>query len=548
MSDLSTIVDDAIAASNAWQPVGATSRGFHEHDARLGDRSAAAVEGRMADVRSLLDRVGKLDRASLTEHDPAGHGPYDADLLERRLKWELTEHEHVRYGHRHPGGYLATIGSGCNGLVIRDFAPLDDRLRSLVGRLNDVPRLLEQAKANLTDPLRPHVETAIEQAAGMKALFARDLPEAASKSSDDALKQQFEAANKAALAAVDAFGAWLKSDLLPKASDEFAWGADTFRKLLSETDSIDEPLDVLIRRGEEDLRAHQQAMRDVAAQIDPSADPRAVVDAVSREHGTPDELLPSVVALLEELRQFSIDAGLCTMPTDVRITVTETPGFSRMTTQAACSTPGPFETRAKEAYYYVTPPDAAWPADRIESYMKFFNHYSIAGVSAHEAYPGHYVHLTYLHRAKSVAGRYLLSITPIEGWAHYVEQVMVEAGYADGDPRFHLMQIREALLRLARYRCAFGLHAEGWSTQRAVEFFINEGFAAPVIAERETRRGVMGPNYYAYTMGKHEILRLREKIKAREGASFNLTRFHDDLMQLPYPVSTIEKIMLETKA
>ena len=232
------------------------------------------------------------------------------------------------------------------------------------------------------------------------------------------------------------------------------------------------------------------------------------------------------------------------MPTDVRIAVTETPGFSRMTTQAACSTPGPFETRAKEAYYYVTPPDAAWPADRIESYMKFFNRYSIAGVSAHEAYPGHYVHLTFLNRAQSAAGKYLLSITPVEGWAHYVEQLMVEANYGDGNPRFHLMQIREALMRLARYRCAFGLHAEGWSVQQAIDFFINEAFATPVIAERETRRGVIGPNYYAYTMGKHQILRLRDKLKARDGTNFNLANFHDSLMQLPYPVSSIERIML----
>jgi uncharacterized protein (DUF885 family) len=539
MSELSSIVDDYITATNAWQPVGATSRGFHEHDARLGDRSAVAVDRRMAEVRGLLGRVAMLNAGALP-----GEEPYERDLLERRLKWELTENEHVRYWQRHPGGYLATVGSGCNGLVIRDFAPLDDRLRALVGRLGDVPRLLDQAKANLRDPLRAHVETSIEQAAGMRALFERDLPDAASKSGDAALKQQFDAASKAALAAVDAFAAWMKSDLLSKASDDFAWGAETMRKLLSETDSIDEPLDALIKRGEDDLRAHQQATRDVAAKIDPSGDPRDVVDAVSREHGAPEDLLPSVVALLEELRQFSVDAKLCTMPTDVRIAVTETSGFSRMTTQAACSTPGPFETKAKEAYYYVTPPDGAWPADRIEAYMKFFNRHSIAGVSAHEAYPGHYVHLTFLHRAKSAAGKYLLSITPIEGWAHYVEQLMVEAGYAGGNPRFHLMQIREALMRLARYRCAFGLHAEGWSVQQAIDFFINEAFATPVIAERETRRGVIGPNYYAYTMGKHQILRLREKVKARDGASFDLRRFHDELMQLPYPVSTIERMMV----
>ncbi len=539
MTVFSQLVDDYIAGTNAWQPAGASSRGFHEDDGRLGDRSSRAIEGRMAAVRAFLDRAAKIDRASLI-----GHEAYDLDLLERRLKWELTENEHVRSWQRSPAGYLGSIGSACNGLVIRDFAPLDERVRSLVGRLRAVPALLSQAKGNLTDPSRAHVETSIEQAVGMRALFLRDLPDAVARSSDASLKREFAAANDAALAAVDGFGAWMKSDLLPKASDAFAWGADSMRKLLSETDSIDEQLDVLIARGEDDLHVHQQMLRDVAAKIDPSAAAADVVDAVSRDHPAPDQLLPGVVALLEELRQFSIDAGICTMPTDVRIAVTETPGFSRMTTQAACSTPGPFETRAKEAYYYVTPPDAAWPAERIESYMKFFNRHSIAGVSAHEAYPGHYVHLTYLHRAKSVAGRYLLSITPIEGWAHYVEQVMVEAGYADGDPRFHLMQIREALLRLARYRCAFGLHAEGWSTQQAVDFFMKEGFATQVIAERETRRGVMGPNYYAYTMGKHEILRLRTKLKARDGAGFNLIRFHDELMQLPYPVSTIEKIML----
>ncbi len=192
----------------------------------------------------------------------------------------------------------------------------------------------------------------------------------------------------------------------------------------------------------------------------------------------------------------------------------------------------------------MTSTDAEWPAERIESYLKFFNRWSIPGVTAHEAYPGHYVHLTYLHRASSEIGRYLLTTTTVEGWAHYIEQVMVEAGYADGDPRFHIMQIREALLRLCRYRCAFGLHAEGWSVQQAIDFFVKEGFATPVIAERETRRGILGPNYYAYTMGKHQILQLREKLRNRDGKKFDQTRFHDEFMQLPYPVATIERIML----
>lgn len=528
-----------IDSTNAHQPGAATSRGFHERDGELGDRSLVSIEGRIEDVRKMLSGLRAIDRSALS-----ADARHDADLLERRMQWEITDFEEVRSWQRSPGAALGTIGGACNGLVIRDFGPLDDRVRSLVGRLRAAPKLLEQAKENMRDPSRYHVETAIEAGMGLRALFERDLPAAIEPSKDDGLKREFADANRDISRAVEAYVEWMKTELMPRARDEFAWGSATFAKLLAQTDSIDEPLGALVVRGEEDLRAHQDALREVAAKIDAKASPNDVVDAVSKDHPTGDALLKHVEDLLEDLRQFSIDAKLCTMPTDVRIGVAETPGFSRMTTQAACSTPGPFETRAKEAYYYVTSPDAAWPAERIESYLKFFNRWSIPGVTAHEAYPGHYVHLTYLHRASSEIGRYLLTTTTVEGWAHYIEQVMVEAGYADGDPRFHIMQIREALLRLCRYRCAFGLHAEGWSVQQAIDFFVKEGFATPVIAERETRRGILGPNYYAYTMGKHQILQLREKLRNRDGKKFDQTRFHDEFMQLPYPVATIERIML----
>jgi hypothetical protein len=417
-------------------------------------------------------------------------------------------------------------------------------VRALTGRLRGAPALLEQSKANMRDPTRYHVQTAIEAGTGMRALFERDLPDAVAPLDDAALKQEFDQARRDALAAVDAYVSWMRSDLAPRAGEDFAWGPELIAKLLSQTDAVDEPIGMLVRRGEEDLREHQDLLREVAAKIDPSQEPAQVVEAVAADHPEPAALLPFVGDLLEDLRQFSIDAGLCTMPTEVRIGVAETPGFSRMTTQAACSPPGPFEKNATAAYYYVTPADATWPAERIESYMRFFNRWSIPGVTAHEAYPGHYVHLTYLHRARSVLGRYLMTTTTIEGWAHYIEQVLVEAGYGGGDPRYQLMQLREALLRLCRYRCAFGLHAEGWSFERAVEFFVKEGYTSPVIAERETRRGVLGPNYYAYTLGKHQILALRSQLRERDGSKFDLRAFHDAFMQQPYPVSTIARAML----
>jgi uncharacterized protein (DUF885 family) len=283
---------------------------------------------------------------------------------------------------------------------------------------------------------------------------------------------------------------------------------------------------------------------ELAGQIDAAKSPAEVVDGVSLVHPTPERLIPDTAKTLEELRQFAIDTRMASMPTEVRIEVTETPSFARSTTQAACSTPGPFEKVATEAYYYVTPPDEAWPAERTEAYLKFFNSYSLPGITAHEAYPGHYVHISWLHKSQRKLPQFLLTTTATEGWAHYIEQVLVEAGYGDGDPRYEIMQLREALLRLCRYLCSFGLHTQNWSIDEAIAFFEREGYATKPIAERETRRGVMGPGYYAYTLGKHEILALREKLKAKEGSGYDQLAFHDAFMKLPYPVSIIESMLL----
>ncbi len=537
--DLQDLVRDYMDAALAYAPAGATARGFHQHDHRLEDRSREAIDGRRRTLQKQLDRAVAIDASRLSPSERA-----DRELIERRLRWELTDIDEVQSWRRNPGGYLGTIGASLNGLVIRDFAPLKERAKVLVSRLRETPRLLDQAKANVEEPSRIHVETAIEQGMGLRSLFLRDLPDALSGLDDNVLLGEFEAASTDALGAVEAYVAWMKDDLLPRATDEFAWGADRIGKLLRYVDFVDRPLEELVKRGREDLRAHQERLRDVASRIKPGASPAEVVDEVSRDHPVPEGLLPDTEALLEDLRQFSIDARLCTIPTEVRIQVKETPGFSRATVQAACSPPGAWEKNATEAYYYVTPPDPAWPPERTEAYLKFFNRHSMPGITAHEAYPGHYVHLTYLWNAASDAGKFLLTTTAIEGWAHYVEQLMIEAGYGDGDPRLEIMQIREALLRLCRYLAAFGMHTQGWTFEQTVRFFIDEGYATPLIAERETRRGVIGPVYYAYTLGKHEILDLREKFRRKAGAAYDQRTFHDHLMQLPYPVQVIEGMLL----
>jgi uncharacterized protein (DUF885 family) len=487
----------------------------------------------------LLRDIDALDASDLSSAEKR-----EAELLKRRIQWEIVDSEELQSWRRSPGSYLGQIGGGLNGLIIRNFAPLEERARSVVSRLGQVPRLLEQAKANLAACERTHVETAIEQSAGLKVLLGQNLPEALRDVNDASLQSEIDGALSYATSALDSFALWLKTDLLLNANDDFGYGTERFKKLLSYVDFVDTPLDELEKRGRDDLAATQSRLKELCAQIDASKSPVEVVDEVSRDHPTPERLLADTDALLEELRRFSIDRRLATMPTDVRIRVADTPSFARMTTQAACSTPGAFERKATEAYYYVTPPDPSWPAERTEAYLKFFNRYSIPGVTAHEAYPGHYVHISWLHKNPRKLPHFLMTTTTVEGWAHYVELAFVEAGYGDGDPRYEIMQCREALMRLCRYLASIGLHTQGWTIEQSIAFFEHEGYATKPIAERETRRGVMGPGYYAYTLGKHQILSLRDKLRAKQGPSFDQLSFHDAFMQLPYPVAMIEEIML----
>jgi len=533
------IANEWIAAALRNSPAGATSLGIHDYDGDLPDRSREATEAHARDLHGFLRRLEAVAPASLAVEDRPDH-----ELLRRRIRWELVSIEELQSWRRSPGGYLGAIGGGANGLIIRDFAPLAERAKSVIARLRQAPRLLEQGKANLNGCPPVYVETGIEQAAGMRILLQRDLPDALSALEDASLRADFEAAQQDALTAIESFAAWMKDELLPRSTGDYAYGEDHFRKLLSYTDFVDRPLAELEQRGLDDLRANQAQLKELAAKIDSSKTPAEVVDLVSQDHPTPERLIPDTDALLDELRDFAVERRLATMPTDVRIRIAETPSFARMTTQAACSTPGPFEQNATEAYYYVTPPDPSWSAERTEAFLKFFNRYSIPGITAHEAYPGHYVHISWLRKGVRKLPHFLMTTTTVEGWAHYVEQVFIEAGYGDGDPRYHIMQVREALMRLCRYLVSIGLHTQGWTFQQGVDFFLKEGFATQPIAEREARRGTIGPNYYAYTLGKHEILSLRDKLKAKQGAQYDQLAFHDAFMKLPYPVPIIEQIML----
>jgi hypothetical protein len=224
-----------------------------------------------------------------------------------------------------------------------------------------------------------------------------------------------------------------------------------------------------------------------------------------------------------------------TPPTRERLAVAETPEYARALSLASLAAPGPFERASDDAFYYVTPPDPARGATAAEEHLSHFNRYALQIISIHEAYPGHYYQQLSLARTPSRLRTALGSASFVEGWAHYCEQMMLDEGFGGNNPKLRLAQLQSALVGLCRYLAAVRLHTEGMSYEQAVEFFVREGHLPRSSAEREARRGALDPTYLVHTLGKMEIMLLRDEWRRQMGDSFRLGEFHDRLLSYGMP-------------
>jgi uncharacterized protein (DUF885 family) len=269
-----------------------------------------------------------------------------------------------------------------------------------------------------------------------------------------------------------------------------------------------------------------------------------VMDLMKTNVYSADALIPSIGAELEQIRQFCIDRNIVTIPSEIRAIVTESPKFARWAT-AMMSTPGPFERKATEAYYDVTPVDSKWSADEKREWLADFNRYVAANVSIHEAYPGHYVQFLHSNRAPSRVQKVFVSYAGSEGWAHYVEEMMIEQGFGEGDPFYEVAQLQDALLRNCRFLCAIDMHTNGMSVKDATKVFMDNAYLEELTARREAERGTFDPGYFKYTLAKLQILKLRDDYKKKVGESSSLKSFHDSLLRYGMPplVVTRERML-----
>jgi uncharacterized protein (DUF885 family) len=555
-AEYEAVAEEYIKGYLAAHPLKGTALGLHEYDGKITDYSRLALDAELSRLRRFDDRLSKFDPAKLSPRQSI-----DLRILQAAVKKDLFEMQDMSVFERNPMVYARA--ADVNVYIKRNFAPLEDRIRSLVAIESQIPNILIAARTNLNEVVpKPYVELAIQIARGSADFLKKDLVAAVSGLKDQQLRAAFQEANRKAANALNDYAMWLEREKLPKANLDFALGEEKFRRFLAQTELVDIPPQKILEIGMAQLKAEQDAFAEAAKKIDPNKPPIEVFKQIQSEHPTAENLIPDVAKDLDKIRKYVLNRRLVSIPSEVRAKVKETPQYLRATSFASMDTPGPFEKRANEAYYYVTPTEKEWPEKQKQEWLTAFNYFTSDVVSIHEAYPGHYVQFLHLNaspasKVEKIFGSYAF----VEGWAHYCEKMMLDEGYGTATSstpseedvkraaKYRMAQADEALLRLCRLIVSIKLHTQGMSIEEATKFFRENCYYEEKPARQEAMRGTFDPGYLNYTLGKLEILKLRDDYKAQEGDNFSLQKFHNELLKHGMPqIRLLREIMLKDQS
>ncbi|HEV2699828.1 MAG TPA: DUF885 domain-containing protein [Terriglobales bacterium] len=540
LANFNTLVDRYFDFYFSFHPSDATADGLHQYDSKLEDYSAAARQKEIAGLKDFLAKFEAVKSANF----PADTGA-DLQWIISSIHSNLLELENVQMWRKDPDHYTAGVTNSIFVIMKRNYAPADQRLRAAIDRELQIPKALTFARQNLQNPPKIYAEIALQQLPDDTDFFRNDVPEAFSSVTDPKLLADLKAANQGVIHAFESYEKYLHDSVLPHASGDFRLGAQNYRNKLLYDEMVDIPLDRLLKIGYDDLHRNQEALKQIAAQIDPKRSVQEVVADLQNQHPAPDKLMQSFRDTFSGLTQFIHDKKIITIPSGQPPVLEPTPPFERATTEASMDTPGPYETHDRKAFFNVTTPDPKWTPDRTEEWMKTFNYAEIPGTAIHEVYPGHFVQFLWIAQLPSKIRKLIYSGTNAEGWAHYCEQMMLDEGYGNGDPKLRLGQLEDALLRDARYIVGIQMQTGNMTPDEARQFFVKEGFQTPAVADVETKRGTSDPTYLMYTLGKLQILKLREDYRKMRGNDFSLQEFHDRFMQQGgVPLKIIRKAML----
>ena len=546
--DFQKLADEFLKGSFAFDPLGSVNLGLHEYDGRAPDYSRAALDAERKRLHDFDARLaGFSERKSL---GPAAE--LDFRILQLAVQGKLFGFEEAHDFEKNPMTYAGALDF--NVYLKRDFAPLADRLHSIVKLARITPAFLANARENLVDPLpRPKVTLAMDIAKGSADFLEKDLVEAMKGVTDEKLVAEVKDAGARASVAFRDYAGWLEKEKLPRADDHFALGEERFKKFLAAPEEITLAPEKILEIGLAELKREQAAFAEAAKAVAPGKSSANAMHELQRDHPTADSLIPDTRKNLEVIRQFLIDRQIITIPSEVRAIVAETPPPQRAGSFASMDSPGPFEKNGAEAYYYVTPVEKEWSSKEKDEWLGAFNRYTSDIVGIHETYPGHYVQFLHLNASPvSRIQKTFWSYAYIEGWAHYCEQMVVDAGYGGTGTegaKYRLAQSDEALLRICRLCVSIKMHCHGMSVDEATRFFRDNCYYEEKPAHQEAMRGTFDPGYLLYTVGKLQLLKLRRDFEKQEGAAYSLKKFHDAVCDHgAMPVRLLREILLKDPA
>jgi len=506
----------------AANPDFAVYQGRHKLDGKLPDWSPAGIQAEIERLRAerakaLAFEVAALDERQRFERD------YAVAVIDGRLFWLAS----AEWPFRNP--FYCTDSLHPNVYVSREYAPLEQRLKAYTAYARAVPAAMKQIRENLRTPLpKPYVEMGRTTFGGLASYYEKDVPTVFAKVQDSQLQTEFRAANQGAIKAAKELDAWFASQSA-SATDSFAIGADRFQEMLRATEAVNLPLERLGQIGREDLNRNLTALREACAQYAPGKSIPQCIERVkaNKPEGSPVEAARRQLA---ELKKFVADKQLVSIPGTEDAKVDESPPYQRWNF-AYIDIPGPYEKNVP-SIYYIAPPEPNWTKAERDAYIR--GRTDLLFTSAHEVWPGHFLQFLHANRASSRFGQVFVGYAFAEGWGHYAEELMWEAGLG-GDPETHIGQLLNALLRNVRYLSAIGLHTHGMTVAESEKMFREQGYQDAGTARQQARRGTFDPAYLNYTLGKLMIRKLRSDWTASRGGQAAWREFHDQFLSFGGP-------------
>ncbi|HEX7611320.1 MAG TPA: DUF885 domain-containing protein [Candidatus Limnocylindrales bacterium] len=538
MSQFGGRVDEFLDEFFHLFPVSATATGMHAVDGEWPDLSAAGRAARLAYADRWETELRRFADAALTPDERI-----DRDLLLSELAALRFDEAELREGAWDALGYVYLLGGGIFPLLAREFAPLPARLASVASRLEGVPAVLAAARAELGSlagrpPSRLHTEMAIKQLPGIVALVEDAVAQAEAAADLDgvaALMPRLRDAANAAIVAIGEFEVFLRDDLLQGSSGEGRLGPELFAAKLRHTFRSELTADQIMAQAQVEYAAVRAEMIRIAREIwdqwvpgetpptaahdgsQEAADQRTVASvtaAIGRAHHSADQLVEYCRESYRGIVDFIRSRDLITVP-DEPLEIDWTPPFLREFAGAMLDSPGPLD-KGQKTFYFMTPPPDDWTPEQVDSYLAEENDRQIDLTTIHEGSPGHYLQLVYSNRCPSLARTVFGSGVFVEGWAVYVTQVMMDAGFHADDPALLLIHWKFYLRAITNAMIDIGIHAGTMTEQEAMDLMVRGGFQEESEARKKWDRARLSSTQLStYFVGSMEMWNLERERRVR---------------------------------